>query len=200
MRPTPIATPSPTLNARLDALCVEGWAIWERFDFEVRNRAFHPFIAADYDAVRRALRLHAGSGVRFLEWGSASGVITIMADLYGADAFGIELDDGLVATSRALAERHRSRARFVSGSFLPTGYRWPARSRDAEPPSLGFRPSGYLQLGRALDEFDVVFGYPWAGQAPLMFDLMKRYGRTGATLLLYDVDHGVRSYRDGAEV
>ena len=43
------------LEARLDALCAEGWALFEEFDLRVRDREFHPFVAADYEAVRAAL-------------------------------------------------------------------------------------------------------------------------------------------------
>ena len=185
------------LGPRLDALCADGWAVWERFDRDVRDAAFHPFVAADYDAVRAALRPLRAPGRRFLEWGSATGVITIMADLLGFDAAGIELDAGLVATARALAARHGSGARFVVGSFLPAGYTWRARDGDARTGTIGTGPSGYPQLGRALDDFDVVFGYPWGGEAPLMLDLMQRYGRRDALLLLHDASDGVRAYRGG---
>jgi hypothetical protein len=60
--------------------------------------------------------------------------------------------------------------------------------------------SGYLQLGRALDDFDVVFAYPWGGEAAMMQDLMKRYGRDDALLLLHDTNDGVRGYRRGREI
>ena len=43
------------LRDRLAALCTEGWKIFERFSIEVREREFHPFVAADYDAVLEAL-------------------------------------------------------------------------------------------------------------------------------------------------
>ena len=33
-----------------------------------------------------------------------------------------------------------------------------------------------------------------------MKDVMRRYGRPGALLLLYDATVGVRGYRDGREV
>ncbi len=195
------------VHARLDALCVEGWALWERFDTTVRARGFHPFVAADYDVVRAALVAHRAPGQRFLEWGSATGVITIMADLLGFEACGIELDGALVRTARALATRFDSRAQFVTGSFLPTGYRWTSKARvstdvpdDAQAVRTGVGPSGYLQLGRALDDFDVVFGYPWGGEAHLMLDLMQRYGRRDAVLLLHDTIDGVRAYRDGRRV
>ena len=189
-----------TLHARLDALCAEGWAIWEHFDRTVRERGFHPFVAADYDAVRAALLRLRAPGRRFLEWGSASGTITIMADLMGFDACGIELDASLVATARALATRHGSRARFVVGSFLPAGYQWRSPDGDTRTGTIGEGPSGYLQLGRTLEDFDVVLGYPWDGEAPVMRDVMQRYGRRDALLLLHDPNAGVRAYRGGREI
>src|SRR5919204_5739856 len=134
------------LHARLDALCADGWAVWERFDRTVRELGFHPFVAADYEAVRAVLLRLRAPGRRFLEWGSASGIITIMADLMGFDACGIELDASLVATARALATRHGSRARFAAGSFLPAGYEWRSPAGDTRTGTLGEGPSGYLQL------------------------------------------------------
>jgi hypothetical protein len=195
--PQPAVNDDPRLQARLDALCAEGRALWEEFDRTVRDAAFHPFVAADYAVVRAALPRLRAPGRRFLEWGSATGVITIMADLVGFDACGIELDAALVATARALAARHDSRARFVAGSFLPAGYRWRRRDGDSRTGTIGEGASGYLQLGHALDDFDVVFGYPWDGEAALMQDLMQRYGRPDALLLLHDTNAGPRVYPGG---
>ena len=189
-----------TLAARLDAVCADGWAFWEHFDRTARRAAFHPFVAADYERVRDALLALRAPGRRFLEWGAASGVITVMADLMGFEACGIELDPSLVATARALAARHGSAARFVAGSFLPAGYRWRSPHGDSRTGTLGDGPSGYVALGHALDEFDIVFGYPWDGEAPLMRDLMSRYGRPGALLMLYDASGVVQLHRDGRPV
>ena len=194
------------LAARLDAVCADGWALFERFDRTVRERAFHPFVAADYEVVRAALAGLAASGTpggapgrRFLEWGSATGIVAILADLLGFDASGIEIDGALVATARATAARHGSAARFVEGSFLPAGYAWRGRDGDARTGTLASGPSAYLALGRALDDFDVVFGYPWGGEAPVMRDVMQRYGRADALLLLHEVDGRVRAFRGGRD-
>lgn len=187
------------LHARLDAVIADGWAIWERFDRTVREPGFHPFVAADYDVVRAALLQLRAPGRRFLEWGSASGIITIMADLMGFDAYGIELDASLVATARAVAARHGSAARFVAGSFLPAGYRWRAPDGDTRTGTITEGVSGYLQLGQALEDFDIVFGYPWDGETPLMRDVMQQYGRKDALLLLNDTVDGIVAYRGGHE-
>lgn len=189
-----------TLHRRLDALCAEGWEISERFERDVRDRHFHPFVPADYDVVRKALLELRGRGRTFLEWGSATGVITIMADMMGFDACGIEIDASLVETARGLAKRHGSNAQFAAATFLPTGYVWHAGDGDDRMGTLGdLAPSGYLELGRPLDDFDIVFGYPWGGESPIMFDVMKRYGRRGALFLMHDTNEGVRSFVDGKE-
>ena len=161
---------------RLDALCAEGWALFDEFDRRVREREFHPFVAADYELVRAALVRLRSPGARFLEWGSATGVITIMADLLGFEAFGIELDATLVRQAERLAARFDSRARFVTGSFLPAGYKWRSPVANEFSATTGEGASGYLELGMALDDFDVVFGYPWSGEAPMMLDLMRQFG------------------------
>ena len=186
-----------TLERRLDAVSADGWEIWQQFDQTYRQRHFHPFVPADYDVTRKLLASLRAPGRRFLEWGSATGIITIMADMMGFDASGIEIDPGLVATARDLAARHRSAARFVVGSFLPAGYSYRTRDGEGRTGTIADGPSGYLELGHPLDDFDVVFGYPWTGEQGVMLDVMQRYGRPDALLLLYDSDNTARIYRGG---
>src|SRR6185437_15157250 len=100
----------PALRARLTALFDDGWALWDRFDVEVRREHWHPFVPADYALVLDALLPLRSADIRFLEWGSATGVVSIMADLLGFDATGIEIDAQLVTTSRELATRYESAA------------------------------------------------------------------------------------------
>ena len=192
--------PHPPLPALYEELFQEGWDRWERFDREVRQHTFHPFVPADYQVVLEALVAHARPGLKFLEWGSALGVITILADMLGYEAYGIELDDQLVHEARELARRKGSGARFAAGSFLPTGYRWDRRSGDRRLGTIGQGPSGYLQLGIPLDDFDVVFAYPWSGEEPILLDLMSEYGRPDALFLMYSGNEGVTTYRGGRVV
>jgi hypothetical protein len=185
------------LRARLDGLIEEGLDVFDRFDREVRARHFHPFIAADYERVLEKLITLRAPGRKFLEWGSATGIISIMADLLGFDAYGIELDASLVAMARDLAARHGSRARFVAGSFIPAGYRWRAATADdGRHGTIGDGASAYAELGHGLDDFDFVYAYPWTGEEPMMLDLMRCYGNEKARLLL-NGDDGVRVYSGG---
>jgi hypothetical protein len=184
----------PSVRARIDAVCEEGRAYWHRFDAEVRLESWHPFVAADYDCVRTALQSFYVPGRRFLEWGSATGVITIVADLMGFDACGIELDASLVRVARDLAARSGSGARFAVGSFIPMGWEWRPSGADARTGTIGDGPSGYLELGRPLSDFDIVYAFPWEGEEALMLDLFRCHGHPDALLLLYTCQDGVRSH------
>lgn len=185
---TAAAALDPALRSRLAALMEEGRDFWHRFDHEVRQDSWHPFVPADYDAVLETLLPLRAPGLRFLEWGSATGVITIMADLLGFEAYGIELDPALVETARELAARHGSAARFEAGSFLPTGYRWRPPTGDGRIGTIGVGASAYPAVGHPLEDFDLVFAYPWGGEEGMMRDLMRSYGGRGARLLLHGVE------------
>ena len=175
----------PALQKKIAALIEEGRDIAYTFDLEVRQKQWHPFVAADYDVVLKRLMPLREPGLRFLECGSATGVITIMADLLGFDACGIEIDADLVATARELARKYDSNARYSAGSFLPAGYEYRDQTGDRRTGTLGEGESGFLILGRPLDEFDLVFAYPWDGEAAVIEDLMKQYGGRDARLLLH---------------
>jgi SAM-dependent methyltransferase len=190
----------PLTRARIAELADEGMRIFDRFDSEVRQLEFHPFIPADYEMVLRELVALRSPGLSFLEWGSATGVITIMADLLGYDACGIEIDAGLVETARELAARFSSGARFAAGSFLPMGYEWQTAGGDTRMGTIGTAVSGYLTLGRPLADFDIVYGYPWGGEEDVMKDLMRAHGRPDALLLLHGGAGALHRYRGGRRV
>ncbi len=165
--------------------------MWSLFDAEVRQQTWHPFVPADYHRVLDSLLTLRAPGLRFLEWGSATGVIAITADLLGFDAYGIELDPALVRVARDLARRYDSGVHFAEGSFLPARYRYRPGDRDARLGSIGEGASGYLELQHPLEDFDLVFAYPWEGEAPIMRDVFERYGGSEARLLIYGPDDAV---------
>ena len=169
--------------------------LFSEFDRSVLLTSFHPFVAADYNVVLETLLSlrtpDRGRASTFIELGSGHGVITIMADLLGFDAAGIELDASLVAVARDLAKRYESKARFVAGSYMPLGYRWKSPTGDSRMGTLGSGPSAYMELGRALDDFDIVYVYPWEGEAPIIRDLARRYANPRAKLVLMDAVVGV---------
>ena len=188
------------LRERLDWVCAEGRTLWTRFDVEVSRQRWHPFVPAETGPLLRALIGLRGGGRRFLEWGSGMGVITIMADLLGFEACGIELDAALVEVARDLARRAGSGARFAAGSFIPAGYEWKPEDGDGRMGTIGDGAPAYEEIGRPLEEFDLVYVFPWPGEEPLMLDLMRRRGGAGARLLMNGSSRGLELYRDGLRV
>lgn len=189
-----------SIRDRLAKLCVEGRAIAERFDVDVRSIAFHPFLPADYSNVLTCLESIEPRAGRFLDAGSATGIIAILADLLGFEACGIELDPSLVETARVLAARYGSGARFAAGSFLPEGYEWVAEDGDSRTGTIGAGRPAYEELGLELADFDLVCASPWPGEEPLFLDLMAHHGAPGARLLLPLGRGEVAVYRDGRRV
>ncbi len=182
--------PDSAVLARIRALMEEGRELWRRFDRDVRARSWHPFVPSDYERALRTLLALREPGRRFLEWGSATGVITIMADLLGFEVYGIELDPELVALARQLARRYGSGARFAQGSFLPAGYEWRPPDGDGRLGTIGRGRAAYAELGLGLADFDVVWAYPWSGEEPIMRDLMARCGRPDGCLVLHGPGEG----------
>ncbi|HUF50363.1 MAG TPA: hypothetical protein VMN60_05985 [Longimicrobiales bacterium] len=183
----------PELRARLDALYAEGRAIFEQFDRTVRKQAWHPFIPADYESILQALLPYRGRRMKFLEWGSATGVIAITADLLGFEAYGIEIDERLVVIARELAAKYGSNATFAAGSFLPDGYEWRSEEGDPRLGTIGVAPAGYSELGVEIGDFDLVYAYLWSGEEPIVHDVMRRFSPAGARLLL-NGPNGVRVF------
>ena len=48
-----------------------------------------------------------------------------------------------------------------------------------------------------MQEFDVVFGFPWDGETDMMLDLMAKRGGTEARLLVNMTNRGIYEYRGG---
>ena len=106
--PPPLAGVDAELRARLDAVIADGREVWARFDRVVRGKDFHPFFPADYELVLERVASLRAPGLRFLEWGSATGVITNLAvlDFDSADHRmrlrsvhpGVSVDDVVAAT------------------------------------------------------------------------------------------------------
>lgn len=180
------------LLARIEALNEEGRTIFERFERDVRSAEFHPFKPANYDSIVDVLLPYVDECRTFLEWGSATGVIAITADLLGFEAYGIEIDASLVDVANDLARRYGSEARFAAGSLLPEGYEWRSPSGDPRLGTIETGESGYAKLGMDLSDFDLVYGYPWSGEAAMMRDIMQRCGADGARLMINRGREGVQ--------
>lgn len=169
-------------------------------EFSDRYAATVPaFVPSDFELVYRGLvgvqQARLAPGRRFVEWGSGIGVITCLADRAGFDAAGIEIEESLVDLAEALADDHGIAVEFARGSFLPPG----AEPRLEMPDDVAWLSTiganGYDELDAEPDEYDLVFAYPWPGEEQVIFDVFEDCASTGALLMTYHGQDGLRLQR-----
>jgi hypothetical protein len=156
------------------------------------------FVPSDYELVWRtlaAVRRDRPDARRLLEWGSGFGVVVGLGVLLGFEAAGIEVDRSLAAASRELLAEHRLRATIADGSFVPAEHAASERLADLETRTVLGAPDAYDELDADLDDFDVVFAYPWPTEEALYCDVFARGADHGAVLLTHSRTEGMRAYR-----
>ena len=168
----------------LEQLASAGEARWEEFRLD-RSGAYAHLIQADLRGVADELRSLRATADTFLELGSGVGAITIVADLLGFDAYGIELEPALIEASWDLAERFGSKATFAEGSFVPPSYRDELALQSVDFLTITEGADAYAELGLALDDFDVVYGYPWPGEEEWMQELVRSHTGPSTSFLTY---------------
>ncbi len=172
-----------------EALVRAGSEAWRAFTSQ-RQGGFHRFIPADPHDAWDVLAQLRGEADSFLELGAGVGLITILADRLGYAAYGIECEPELIESARDLADEWGSEATFVEGSFVPLEAREDVSLLDSEFLTITDGADAYAELGLDLDDFDVVYGYPWPGEEDWMLDFVRRCARPGAVFLTYSVTDG----------
>jgi hypothetical protein len=157
------------------------------------------FAASDFGRVYSALCAVEGAGGLpgrwFCEWGSGLGVVSCLAAALGLDAWGIEMEPALVRAARRLAADFSLPVEFVRGSFIPAGAE-PGLTRGHDFAWLSRDgPAAYEAMGLGLEEFDLVFAYPWPDEEGLIEGLFEGHARVGAMLLSYHADGALRLRR-----
>jgi hypothetical protein len=169
------------------------------------------FVAADFMHVFQTLdwilETQLTLGKHFLEWGCGFAVVTAMAASMQLDAIGIEAESDLIEHGRRTlqlwidsghsdASSDRSLGELVLGNFLPAGSE--SLADDPYLPSLGHpQRSAYEQLGLDLDDFSIVYSYPWPGEDEFHRDVFDAHAAPGALLLLFCGPNDFRLYRRG---
>lgn len=173
----------------LAAVIRDSAELWEEFRLR-RGGNFSHLIPADLAGAASALRDLRPRADSFLELGSGVGSITILADLLGFDAHGIEIEPELIETSRDLAERFGAEPGFAEGSFVPPAYREDLEHQSADFLTLTEGADAYAELGLGLADFDLVYGYPWPGEEDWMREMLHRHGGPDALFLTYSARDG----------
>ncbi|MBC8351151.1 MAG: hypothetical protein H8E66_04145 [Planctomycetes bacterium] len=162
------------------------------------------FVPSDFVTVYYALRAitatNLTTGRHFCEWGSGFGVVAILAEMAGFQAYGIEIDRDLVDEAHKLVSDFELEADFVHGSFIPQGSEACAEEAYADNDAgvvwlVTETDDAYEELGLDPDDFDIIFAYPWPGEEDVIDRLFDRCAADGALLLTYGQQNSVRLQR-----
>ena len=161
------------------------------------------FVPSDYTAIYQCLKvvydtqLHTGS--RFCEWGSGVGVVASLAAMIGFESFGIEYDNNLCTVAEGIREKFAVPFEVVNGSFIPAGVEdliddaFAAQNGEL---ALHTDPDlAYEEMGYAINDFNLIFAYPWPNDVELTCEIFDRCAAQGALLLAYYECGSIALYR-----
>ena len=163
------------------------------------DRRYPRYLPSNPEKVFAAIATLKESGLLrgkvFCEWGSGFGIATCMASLIGFEAYGIEIEDGLVKLSTQLARDLSIPAEYLCTSYLPEGYEEceGIGGKDLLPPQATTSGGAIIDITPLYDgldpgEVDLFFVYPWPGQEEFMMDLFDEIASEDAILLIYQAD------------
>jgi len=144
------------------------------------------FVTCDFHLIDLAMTWlhdnHLITGNNFCEFGSGYGVVTLLAADRGMRSVGIEIEPTLVERSTALAEELKLDAEFYCGSFIP---------RDIGDLTELAADIENVDIGMAMDEFDLMFAFPWPGEGGFFEAVFDAGAASGALLMTYRGRDGV---------
>jgi hypothetical protein len=168
---------------------------WDQFS----KQPLPQYVECDFDLVASALwevvQRDLIDGRLFVEWGCGFAVVTGIAALMGLDAVGIEAEEMLCVEGRKLLSKHAVAAEIWQGNFLPTGARPLAEDTDPLVSLTHSIAPAYAQHQMALDDFAIVFAYPWPGEEHFLRLVFDRFARSDALLLMFRGPYQVELYR-----
>jgi len=198
LQPTEIEPASGPLPDRVVAFLADAEARIDRYYERPGHVPGRGFIPSDYQLGYRSLvavqRAHPDAR-RFCEWGSGFGVVTGLAAMLEFESHGIEVDAELISAARSLLADHGLDADIVHGSFIPEQYANTERLSDHETRTVLHHEEAYHHMDLAIDDFEVVFAYPWPGEEVQYCELFDRFADYNALLLTYSRSEAMRAYR-----
>lgn len=168
---------------------------WDQFS----KQPLPQYVECDFVLVAQAL-VHCQlenlvDGRLFLEWGCGFAVVTGVAAVLGFDAVGIEAEPFLCTEARHLLQSAGVEAEVWQGNFLPVGARKLALDTDPLVSLSHHLPPAYGDAGMGIDDFAIIFVYPWPGEEHFMRSVFAKYARSGALLVMFRGPFQMELYR-----
>lgn len=170
----------------------------ESFQDRWDRRPIEQFVAADYlhlyqsiDWVRETQMM---TGQRFLEWGCGFAVVSAIASSLGFVSFGIEAEPELIEHGRQTINQWKVDTELFAGNFLPPGADKLAHTDGL--PSLGHAiDDAYEAIGLDIDDFAIIYSYPWPGEHVFHEAVFGRYAARGSLLMMFCGPNDIRLAR-----
>lgn len=162
------------------------------------RRPIEQFVASDFALVYHSINAirerHLVTGNRFCEWGCGFAVVSCLADQLGWDTIGIEAEQVLVSEAKEFVSDIGASVELWHGNILPPGS--DDLAYDGTLPSLGHpEESVYDEIGLDIDDFDLIFAYPWPGEGDFLESVFERHARSGACFLTFCGPYDLRLVR-----
>ena len=165
--------------------------------------SFRGFVPSDYVAIYRCLKVlydsHLLCGDRFCEWGSGVSVVASLAAMIGYESCGIEYDGNLCTVAEGISEDFDVPVELVNGSFIPEGVEDliddAFATHDGELALHTDPDRAYEELGYTINDFDLIFAYPWPNDVQLTHEIFDRCAARGAMFLAYYDSDSIALYR-----
>ncbi len=168
---------------------------WDQFS----SKPLPQYIECDFDYVaaglQECLRRDLVDGKLFVEWGCGFAVVTGIAALLGLDAIGIEAEVFLCEQARLLLAQREIPAEVWQGNFLPAGAVRLAEDKEPLVSLTHSIPPAYSNFDMSLEDFAIVFAYPWPGEEHFLRAVFARYARSNALLLMFRGPYHIELFR-----
>ncbi|MCD0461141.1 class I SAM-dependent methyltransferase [Roseiconus lacunae] len=156
------------------------------------------FVAADYELVYQTLtwllEKHRPINRGFLEWGCGFATVACLADSLGLASYGVESHPDLIVQARQTISDWPATVELFHGDFLPPGAE--DLAFDSTLPSVGHSGENPYEIwGVDLDDFGLVYSYPWPGEDQFHEDVFDRYAANEAMLLMFIGPNEMRAWR-----
>ena len=189
---TEIPTETEKILLDADQVLQAYWDQWTKKPIE-------QYVACDFRDVWRALSTLTESkmatGNTFCEWGCGFGIVTGLASQLGWDAIGIEAESFLVEQANRFLARNRLKGEILHGNFLPRGSERLAGAQSNHASLFHQVENAYEQHELQLDDYALVFAYPWPGEHHFLQEVFRHYAGDGALMLMFLGPYEIELFR-----
>lgn len=170
-------------------------AYWDQWT----KKPIEQYVACDFRDVWRALSELTSSrianGNTFCEWGCGFGIVTGLASQLGWEAIGIEAEEFLVDQANSFLVRNGLAGEILHGNFLPRGSERLAPPQSEHASLFHQVENAYERHDLELDDYALVFAYPWPDEHHFLRDVFRYYAGDGALLLMFRGPYEIELYR-----